>query len=316
MAVIASAINSLQLVVDEEVASLQLNQYPVLNRVQKKVAGQKVIKWNANVGGATVTGEATTADVSTFSEDSVVSAQLAIGTNRLRHSFQVQKEDIEEAKNAGRGALRDLFGYEVQSGVRAILEVLSGYIYSGTGLAAQGGVVGMGAAVAAAAYAGIDPATYTLWAPYLNTNGTNRALTAALLQTVETGIATKGSNFTAIYTSPTIVAAYKALFATSVLNPQLNNGIADLGFSGVSYAGRPIIQDPYCTANAMYFVNESEVTLYTYGQSNTQNNNGMQFAVEQLPSSNPDALKYAIYVKPQLQVKTRNKGIAGLLAIQ
>ncbi|AVH67039.1 phage major capsid protein [Nostoc sp. 'Peltigera membranacea cyanobiont' N6] len=316
MAVIASSVNSLQLLVDEEVASLQYNAYPVLNRIQKKVAGQKVIKWNSNVGGATVTGEATTADVATFSEDSVIGASLAIGTNRLRHSFQVQKEDIEEAKNAGRGALRDLLGYEVQSGIRAILEKLSGVIYSGTGIAADGGVVGLSVAVAAGIYANIDPTTYAAWTPYLNTNSTNRSLTQALLLSVETGILTKAGNYTAIYTSPVIVEAYKKLFSASIINPQLNNNIADLGFSGVTYAGRPIIADPYCTANAMYFVNEPEVTLYSYGQSNTQNNNGMQFAIESLPSSNPDALKYAIYVKPQLQVKTRNKGIAGLLAIQ
>lgn len=315
MPTIVSAINSLQLLVDEEVASLQYNQYPVLNRVQKKVAGQKSIRWNANVGGATVTGEATTADVTTFSDDLVVGASLPIGSNRLRHSFQVQKEDIEEAKTAGKGALRDLFGYEVQSGIRVVLEALSGFVYSGTGLAAAGGVVGMAAVVANAAYAGIDPATYSLWSAYLNTNGTDRAITQALLLNVETAISTRAGNFTAIYTTPAIVESYKKLVAPTLINPQLNGNVVDLGYSGVTYAGRPIIADPYCTAKAMYFVNDPEVTLYTYGQSNTQNTQGMQFAVEQLPSSNPDALKYAIYVKPQLQVRTRNKGVAGLLAI-
>ncbi|UKO99369.1 phage major capsid protein [Nostoc sp. UHCC 0870] len=316
MTVIVDPIKSLQLVVQEEIASLQLNQYPMLSRLTKKITSQRVIKWNANTGGASVTGEATTADVSSFSEDAVVGASLPIGTHRLRHSFQVQKEDIAEAAAAGKGALRDLFGYEIQSGIRAIMEALSGQVYTGTGLAAHGGVVGLGSVVANAAYAGIDPATYTLWSAIFNTNGSNRALTSALMLAMETAIARKAGNFTAIYTTPEIVAKYKELFNANlgIIN-QLPAGQADLGYTGVTYAGRPIISDPYCPNNILYFVNEPEVTLYTFGQNNTQSREGMQVAIESLPSSNPDAEKYVIYVKPQLKVHNRAKGAAALNAI-
>ncbi|OBQ17628.1 phage major capsid protein [Anabaena sp. AL93] len=310
MAIVVDAIKSLQLVVQEEVASLQLNQYPMLSRLPKKVTGQKSIKWNANVGGAGVTGEATTTSVSAYTEDAVIGAFLAIGANRLRHSFQLQKEDIAEAKNAGKGVLRDLFGFEIQSGIRAIMESMSGYVYTGTGL------VGLGAVVANAAYAGIDPGTYTAWSCFTSTNGSNRALTAGLLLDMEVGIARKGGNFTAIYTTPEIVAKYKLLFAANVaINNILPGGQADLGFSGVTYAGRPIIQDPYCPANSMFFVNEPEVALYSFGQNNTESVNDMQFAITSLPSSNPDAENYALYCKPQLKVHTRNKGVAALLNI-
>lgn len=311
MSVIASAVNSLQLVVDEEISSLQLNQFPMLDRVQKKTISQKVIKWNVNIGGAAVVGESTTANVSTYSEDSVVAAQLAIGSSRLRHSFQVQKEDIAEAKAAGRGALRDLFGYEIQSGMRILMESLSGFVYSGAGADAQGGVVGLATAVptTAAAYAGI--AASAAWNPYVNHNATARALTSTLLSDIETNIATKGSNFTAIYTTPAMVAKYKALFNANLgITNILPAGQADLGYTGVSYAGRPVIQDPYCTANAMYFVNEPEVSLYTFAQNNTSGNQGMQFAIEKLPSSNPDAENYVLTLKPQLQLKNRPKAVA------
>jgi hypothetical protein len=234
----------------------------------------------------------------------------------LRHSFQVQKEDVAEDKNAGKGVLRDLFGFEIQSGLRAIMESLSGYVYTGTGLAADGGVVGLGSVVANAAYAGIDPITYTAWSAYVNSNGTNRALTAALLLDMEVGLARKGGNFTAIYTTPEIVAKYKLLFAANAsITNVLPGGQADLGYTGVTYAGRPIVQDPYCPANSVYFVNEPELALYSFSQDNSQATNGMQFSIAGLPSANPDAENYAVYLKPQLKVHTRNKGVAALLNI-
>ncbi|WP_427162622.1 phage major capsid protein [Aliinostoc sp. HNIBRCY26] len=299
---------SLQLVVDEEIASLSLNQYPMVSRLQKRTISQEVIKWNANDGGAGVVGEANTTDVSTFSEDTVKDAQLPIGVDRLRHSFVIRKTHIAQAASAGKGALRDLFAYQIQSGIRAIMEALSGRVYTGTGISAHGGIVGLDAVVANAAYAGIDPATYTLWSAVLNTNGSNRALTATLMSNMETAIARKGGNFTAIYTTPEIVEKYKALFAANVsITNQLPAGQADLGYTGVFYAGRPIIQDPYCPANKLFFVNEPEVTLYTFSHKDTQSRQGMHIAIAGLPSGNPEAEKYAIYVMPQLQVFNRPK---------
>lgn len=312
MAVIADVTKSLQLLVEEEIAALQFNQYPVLNRLQKRVTSQKTIKWNANVGGATVVREATTADVSTFSEDSVKGASLAIGSNRQRHSFQVQKEDLAEAASAGKGALRDLFGYEIQNGMRVILEDLSTLIYTGVGNTATGGIVGLGSIVANAAYAGIDPATDTAWSCYVNTNASNRALTADLLSAMEVNIKTvKFGNYTAIYTTPGVVEKYKALFAAnnSIIN-QLPPGQADIGYTGVTYLGRPLIGDPYCPANQMYFVNEPELALYTFRQNNTSSDMGMQFAIEELSKTNPDAEKYAITLKSQLKAHTRPKAVA------
>ncbi|ANV88488.1 phage major capsid protein [Picosynechococcus sp. PCC 7117] len=314
MSVIIDPVKSLQLVVEEEIASLPLGLYPMLNRLPKRVISQKVIKWNVNAGGAGVTGEATTADVSTFSDDAVVGAQLSIGDNRLRHSFQVQKEDIAQARAAGQGALRDLFGYEVQSGIRALMESMSDLVYTGAGTAGDGGVVGLEAVVTQdVAYAGIDPATYPLWESILSTDVSNRALTSTLLFDHEAAITSVGTGFTAVYTTPQIAARYKEVFAANVsINNNLPAGQADLGYTGLTYAGRPIIQDPYCTANTLYFVNEPEVTLYTFGQNNTANQNGMQVAVSALPSNNPDAEKYVIYVKGQLKVANRLKGVSAL----
>jgi hypothetical protein len=317
MANIISPSASLQLLVEEEVAQLPLGIYPMVSRLPKKVHTQQVIKWNANVGGAGATGEATTASVSTFTDDDYVAASLGIGTNRLRNSFMLMKEDVAQARTAGKGILRDLFAADIQSGIRTILESLSTVIYTGTGLAAAGGVVGLGAAAAASGvYAGIDPATYTNWVSFVSTNGSNRALTAQLLYDMEVGLMRKGGNFTAIYTTPEIAAKYKLLFAANVsINNILPAGQADIGYTGLTYAGRPIIQDIYCPNNKLFFVNEPDLTLYTFGQDNSQSREGMQFQIGMLPSDNPDADKYVVYTKPQLKVMNRPKSVALLDAI-
>ncbi|BAY23722.1 hypothetical protein NIES2100_35140 [Calothrix sp. NIES-2100] len=313
MAVIADVTKSLMLLVEEEVAALQLGYYPMLSRLQKKITSQKTIKWNANVGGAAAVGEATTANITTYSEDSIIGASLAIGTNRLRSSFQIQKEDRAEAAAAGRGALRDLYALEIQSALRTLMETLSDRLYTGTGIAGHGGLIGLGTVVAAGSYANIDPGTYSAWSAVLNTNASNRALSADLLLAMETAIARKGGNFTAIYACPEIIAKYKLLFnANTGFVSQLPPGQVDLGYTGVSYAGRPIIQDPYCPNNTLYFVNEPEVALYTFNQNNTDSREGMQVAVAEIQTSNPDSENYAIYLKPQLKVHNRAKGVACL----
>ncbi|ALF55628.1 hypothetical protein ACX27_26750 [Nostoc piscinale CENA21] len=319
MATIISPVDALELLVQEEVASTPLEMYPMLDRLRAagnlRVARQRQIKWNINAAGATATGEATTASVSAYSADTYVPATLAIGENRIRHSFSIQKELIAEAATAGKGALRDLFAADIRSGVRICLESLQTNIYTGTGLPTNGGVVGLDNVVTATSYANISGTTYTNWTCFRSANGgTNRALALNLLTGMEVGIYGKGGNFTAIYTTPAIVATYKALFAAqaNIQPAAIPSMTADLGYTGVAYAGRPIIQDPYAPANRLYWVDERDIFLYTYGQSNSQNQQGMQFCIEQLPSDNPDALRYAIYVKPQLQVFNRGKNVAQL----
>ncbi|MEA5625309.1 phage major capsid protein [Nostoc sp. UHCC 0251] len=314
MANIISPVNSLQLLVQEEVASLQLTNYPMVNRLAKKVTSQQSIRWNANVGGAGATGELTTASVSTFSDDDYISAILSIGGARLRNSFQLQLEDIAQAKLAGRGVLRDLFAADINSAIRTIMEALSAKVYTGTGIAADGGVIGLvTAAAAAGSYANIDPSTYSAWASYVNTAGSNRALTADLMYATEVGIARKGGNYTAIYCSPEIAVKYKGLFAAQLsITNQLAPGQADISYTGLTFSGRPLIQDIFAPSNTLYFIDENELALYSFAQDNSQNRQGLQFSIGELPSDNPDAQKFVVTTKPQLQLKNRAKGVAVL----
>ncbi|MEA5603704.1 phage major capsid protein [Nostoc sp. UHCC 0252] len=317
MANIITPAQSLQLLVEEEVASLQLTDYPMVSRLAKKNTSQQVIKWNANSGGATAVSESTGADVTTFSDDDYIAAILNIGNIRIRSAFLQQKEDVAQAKVAGKGALRDLFASDINSAIRSIMEKLSNYIYTGVGDNTTGGIVGLvTAAAATGAYAGLDPATYPAWASHVSTNGTNRALTAALLYDMEVAILRKGGRFTAIYTTPEIASKYKQVFAANLsITNQLPAGQADLGYTGLTFAGRPIIQDRFCPANTMYFVDESEVYLYGFAQSNTQSRQGLPISIEELAKTNPDADKYSVSLKAQLQLRNRAKGVAVLSAI-
>ncbi|WP_414579103.1 phage major capsid protein [Anabaena sp. CCY 9402-a] len=318
MATIVSPVDALMLLVQEEVAQTPLDMYPMVSRLQKRTISQRQLKWNINAGGATAVGEATTADVTTFSDDDYVPATLPIGESRIRHSFTIQKELIAEARTAGRGALRDLFAADIRSGVRICLEKLQTDIYTGTGSDATGGVFGLQTAQTATTYANISGTTYTRWTSFINANaGTNRALSLALLTATETGIYRKGGNFSAIYTTPEIVATYKALFAAqaNIQPAAIPTQTADLGYTGVAFAGRPIIQDPYAPANRLFFVDERDLYLYTYAQNNTSSQQGMQFAIGQIPAANPDAERYVVYVKPQLQVFNRAKALAQLADI-
>ncbi|AUT00898.1 hypothetical protein CLI64_11085 [Nostoc sp. CENA543] len=318
MATIISPIDALQFIVDEEVAQVPLTDYPMLNAVQKRVTSQTQLKWNVNVGGAQARTVTTSAAVTAFNDDDYVQASLAIGRIRVESSFQLLKEDIAEARAIGKGALRDLFASDVNSAIRVCLETMATGIYSGTGANnSNAGIVGVDTCLTATTYAGIAQATYTGWTPVVNTNGTNRALTTTLLEAVDNALMRKGGTYNAIFCSPELVSSYRALFAAqaNIQPAPLGQSTADIGYTGIAYKGRPIIADIYAPLNKFYFVDSRDIELYTFGQNNTDNRRGIQFAIGKIENNNPDAEQYVVYAKPQLKIKNRPKSVAGLFAI-
>jgi len=305
---------------------------PLLSRVLKLSKSITSIKWNADLGGQAATGELVTAAATTDSTaGAVVPASLAIGVSRYRHTFTVSTVKMAEAAAAGEGEVANLLALAAKNAMRIISRSIAGGIYTGTGNAASGGIVGLGslhsavtASLSTTAYAGIDPSDHANWTNYVNTSGTNRALTTELMFKMSEEIlggATLGTNqnFTTIYTNPSICTKYKGLFAASSdLNAQ-PNGLADVGYSGLSFEGRPIYLDPYAPANTMYFVDDSALALYSYvenanayGDENPVN--GIVFKIVQLARTNPDTVQFAVVAKSQLAV-TNRPGVAVLSAI-
>ncbi len=319
-------VGSLMLLVEDELAKLPLRTYPMLALVTKQDAYQREIKWTVSTGGATATGRATNAaNAITASTDTNVPVKLSIGDRVMGHRFDVLRNDIVEARRTGPRALAALFQNHVETGFEVIFTTLNSILYTGDGAAASHGLFGLQYAATATnvSYAGLSSATYPQWEAYQNINGTNRAMTRALLGDMHLQGEKRGSAYNAIFTTPELIEKYDQLFAdqasTSVMVSPM--GYADLGFTGYSYKGRPIIADPACTANDMYFVNTNGVSLYTFNLAGSGDKSvasvpektmGLNMLVSEINNENPHVLSYEISLQPQLKVSNRRKDIARL----
>lgn len=330
MANVKTPLEALRLLIEEEVEKVPFRPYVMLDAVTKEDEYQSQIKWNVNVGGAVAQGRATTADATTIETDATKAASLPIGDRVLGHAFSILRTDIVQAKRTGVGALRNLFAEHIQTAFDVILPELNRVIYQGSGNAASHGVIGLESVLSSTTYAGIATATYPEWASYVNANaGTLRALSRTQFSQMEVQLARRGVTYDSIWTTPEIVEKYKDLFASDrSLTVSQVNGRADLDFSGVSYGGKPIMSDPACPNNTLYFLDTKAIVLKTFAlgeatnltddtgrvvgsQANAQKTKGLNFLVAELPSSNPHAVKYEISVQPQLRVR-QPKRIAAL----
>lgn len=314
-------LTALTLVFEEELAKLPYRPYTMLSIANKRLAGQRFIKWQANVGGGDANGRAITADAQTADDTDIVKpAELPIGGRVLNHVFSLLKTEITEARNTSIPVLRDLFGSHLTTAIDVIMPKLNLNLFTGTGAAdaVHNGVFGLGAVTNnAAAYAGIDPAVDTLWqANVIANGGTPRLLSRDLLSQVEISIARNGAPYDAIITTPEIIECYGKLFAQDrSLTVTQVNGTADLGFSGYNWKGRPIITDVQCPNGHMYFINSRDIAVYTYDFSGSnpeicvtselKSTNGLQWMISQLNNRNPHNLEFEVSLVPQLKVHNR-----------
>lgn len=312
MANVMTPREALMLVVEEQMAKTRLMENVTAMRMAKRTAYQDQLKWNVNVQGAVSSGRATTANASAASADTIKPARLDIGKSAFSHTTTILRSDITQARATAPGALSDLFESHVQSGLEVILKDLNQAVYTGDGLVDSAGVIGLVQASDPTAEYATIPATD--WAPAVLANaGTNRALTEDLLFSMEVAIARKGGSYSAIYTTPEIVKKYKMLFGDErTLTVNQLNGVADLGFSGTSFSGRPVIQDVDCPDNTLYFVNEADLALYTYKIETSKKIGGLEISVAELPLQNTLAVSYEMAIQPQVRVFNRQKSIAVL----
>lgn len=299
---------------------------PMIARLAAKgrtqVTRQRQIKWNVDAAWGSVLAQASSADVSSQSNDTVAAAILPVGDNRLLRSFSVQLNERTEAGSIGVGELADLLQFEVDTAIESIISELATRLYTaGSNSGISKGFADLGATASSnkstVVYAGLDPATYTRWTNLVYANGgTPRALTTALLRTVMSDMksgATIGTNAmpTALYMNPLTANSYKALFDDRVL-PQYGQGVADVSYSTLMFEGIEIVEDPYCPAGSVFFISEPQVNLYTFDHpgalgtvDNTQFGTPLSFYVSQIASSNPEGAKFTVLCNPQLQVRNR-----------
>lgn len=111
----------------------------------------------------------------------------------------------------------------------------------------------------------IDPAVESVWAAEVDSNsGVNRALSEGLMINLVDRIAMNGGDTSVILTSLGVRRAYFNLLSQQreFSNTKEFTG----GFTGLAFTTDrgeiPVVSDPDCPPNTMYFLNEKEITLY------------------------------------------------------
>jgi len=320
---------SIALLIEERIADLPYRPFPMVNILTKVDQFQTAIKWDANVGGGVASGRAATTNPTVQATDQVVGASLPIGDYVIDHTFSILITKLTELGNLpdllAPRALRSLFTAHIDTAFKVIYPKLNQLIWTGTGAAdtTNLNVFGMESVIAAAPYANINPATYPLWASYVNANaGTARPLSKELFAAVEVDMFERGTFYNAIITTGRIAELYKTLYEVSEQHtPMGGDGIADIGYTGLAYKGVPIRKDKDCPEGTLWFVNTGDVELHTFAQGNygladpgayemstvtdPTKSEGLNFLVGQLPRTNPQSVSYNISIMPQLKVHDR-----------
>ena len=280
---------------------LRNGEFPLFDVIAKRDNYQDNIKWTVNTSTGASTGIAATSAAPAASSDVVQTATLPNGAHLFSETIELTKNDMAAHAEVGANdALRDLFRAHLRTKVQKMLTSIESNLFAGVGNQASGGMVGLDAICADAAYAGIDPSTYTAWSAYLNTSGSNRALTEALLRTVHTNIRKKGKFYDAIVMPYELFEKFEALVDAKEGVYTGNSLIAQLGYAEGMYKGRPIICSPQAPDNQIYFVNTKDMALFTRRTKDTQVVEGLNVQLGQIDAGTSRNVKFEIAVFPQL----------------
>lgn len=118
------------------------------------------------------------------------------------------------------------------------------------------------------AYAGLDPATYTLWSAY--TNATGGYLSSSIMDdvwfTITGGDRQAREEDIVILMPSNQLKRYKSIGDTLAVNGEMTKGSTpggafDIGHSGFTFNGRPIIRIPDMTTTVVIFHNTAEAHI-------------------------------------------------------
>lgn len=314
--------NALRQAINEQVSLAYDVTYPTLSAIRNKVfARQQALKWNADVGGAGVTIKDLAEPAVSSAQGSIEPANLAIGQTAITHTFDLVLNDVTEAASVGIDAVKDLFQAHVSRGLTRIFRETNGLLFTGTGIKAHARVIGMEKIIDNTyAYAGIAAGTYPGWSSVLGVpaSGTAlRPLTPELMNNMETRLWNAKAPYDLLITTPEIAETYKNLFAEkrSFSTPGDRPNNADLGISDITYNGRPVLIDPDCTDNTIYFVDSREIFFHTFRVKDDAVMGGMAIKVGLLPTQSIYTETWEIGLIPQLQAYSR-KAVSALRYIQ
>lgn len=332
-----NAISSALATLFEDRIVMQINRAVVLANLLPISPGTgKNIQWVARFGASTGAVIGDGVDVSTYNSDSKVPAVLQFGT--YHDAFQITGKARAAAAAAGNPQeLVDLFAEEIEESVQRLALKIAQDTYTGTGASdnINGLLTASGAAPAIGAtgtYAGINRATYTQWAASINGNGgIPRLLSLSLLRDMRRAIYTaSGEKPDLIVTDPIQHEAYGNLLGDKrrYIQDILLRGQSiklDGGYQVLEFDGIPVIEDVNHPSGKMTFLN-TRYTSYKQLPSPSDNLNMGRGSIQlhgtpeeqygqqatklsarvQPLAITGDALKFALYCYPQVQLKRPN----------
>jgi len=237
----------------------------------KKIGRGKNIAWDVMFSGASAASYTDGADVSTYDVDTPVPATLSWGLYRSSFSVSGLAQAAAATSAGSAQELLDIIGTSIDNSAMKLSSTLNAAMFAGTGSGTT--LTGLATALDnTGTYAGIARASYSEWqANVLSNGGSNRALTKALLDSLEADIFEAcGFGPNAIVMTADLASKYESLFDAQTrvmlapgneISPMNPNGgapgniINPSGFTGFTYKGIPVYRDRDATANVVYMLN-------------------------------------------------------------
>lgn len=314
---------ALQLRVETPVVELLKLNVPLLNAMPRVGISQTLIQRPVNLAGAESTGEVSTVDITTFSNDIIRPAALDIGAHRLRSSFTISNGAYHNAQSDP-NLMADLLSIASRGAQRSLIRQLGRLIIRGTGSATDAGIIGCqqinttfsgatGFVTSTNAYAGIDPtvAGQGLWRQLRLIRAAAFNLTDLMALEVELlsgDVLGSAGNYNVVLAHPRDAQRIKDAAAGSNMLVQTAGETMVAGYSDVTYSGRPVVADPNVTEGQIHLVllDRSNIALYLFDQEADslfgveRDIQDIPMYVYQLPSSNPETQRFGIYLKAQV----------------
>ena len=165
----------------------------------------------------------------------------------------------EERRNSGSDTqVLNLLDSKFQIARRTLVKMFATQLFSnGTG---NGGkdITGLAAAVSdSGTYGGINRSEYAWWKSRVDANsGTARALTLDMMLKMFINISEGEDQPNLIVCDPKTWAVYHNLVQGKVtMNTDEVQRMASWGFNTLEFRGKPVVEDPYCPAGTMFFLN-------------------------------------------------------------
>lgn len=227
---------------------------PILKRIKQK-AYQKIgggtsilvpLEYAANTSVGWYSGEET---LDTTDTDIGTAAEYQ--WKQLYVNISVK--GIDEIKNGGDAQVIDFVKVKVKNAEKTMEDYLGTGLYQ-TSTANAKSIIGLRAYAGSisSTVGGISQTDYSWWRPQVDS--TTTTLTIAAMQSRDTATAINNDKTTVVATTDTLYNSFYAL-----LQPQQrfqDENMAKAGFSSLMFNGKPVVNDAYCPANHMFFINE------------------------------------------------------------